>query len=199
MPGTPADRRTGAAVTSERGQAAGRPAAAPGARTRVLIVEDEPTLVRALRIDLRARGYEVLTAATGRDALEQAARRPPDAVLLDLGLPDRDGTDVVRQLRGWSSAPVIVLSGRSSPQDKIGALDAGADDYVTKPFSTEELVARLRAVLRRGEAVRPSGMVVIGHCLVSLDAHLVTRQPGTGPGDAGADGTRDGDAEPEPV
>jgi two-component system KDP operon response regulator KdpE len=188
-------------VPSGLGPADGLPAAAPAARARVLIVEDEPTLVRALRIDLRARGYEVLTAATGRDALEQAARRPPDAVLLDLGLPDRDGTDVVRQLRGWSSAPVIVLSGRSAAQDKIGALDAGADDYVTKPFSTEELVARLRAVLRRGEAVRPPGTVVIGHCRVSLDAHLVTRQPGTGPGEAAADadGTRDGEPEPETV
>ena len=116
---------------------------------RILIVEDEPALLRALRINLRARGYDVATAPTGREALAEAQRRPPDAVLLDLGLPDLDGTQVIRQLRGWSTAPVIVLSGRAGPGDKIGALDAGADDYVTKPFSMEELLARLRAALRR--------------------------------------------------
>jgi two-component system, OmpR family, KDP operon response regulator KdpE len=151
-----------------------RPAVAT--RARVLIVEDEPALVRALRIDLRARGYEVRTAASGGEALDHANRWPPDAVLLDLGLPDRDGTDVVRQLRRWSSAAVIVLSGRSAAQDKIGALDAGADDYVTKPFSMDELLARLRAVLRREEAIRPAATVMIGHCLISLDAHTVTRR-----------------------
>ena len=136
----------------------------------------------------------MLTAASAREALDQANRWPPDAVLLDLGLPDRDGTDVVRQLRGWSTAPVIVLSGRSAAQDKIGALDAGADDYVTKPFSMDELLARLRAVLRREEGIRPSGSVVIGHCLVSVDAHTVTRQPAADPhsATADADGTRDG-------
>src|SRR5580658_6186676 len=121
----------------------------PSESGRVLIVEDEPALLRALRIDLRARGYEVTTASAGREALVEAARRPPDAVLLDLGLPDLDGTDVIRQLRVWSAVPVIVLSGRADSGDKIGALDAGADDYVTKPFSMDELVARLRALLRR--------------------------------------------------
>jgi two-component system KDP operon response regulator KdpE len=118
---------------------------------RILIVEDEPALLRALRIDLRARGYAVATAATGRDALDQASREPPDAVLLDLGLPDTDGIEVIGQLRGWSSAPIIVMSGRTTAQDKIGALDAGADDYVIKPFAMDELLARLRAALRRGE------------------------------------------------
>ena len=118
---------------------------------RVLIVEDEPALLRALRINLRARGYDVATASAGREALAEARRRPPDAVLLDLGLPDGDGGEVIRELRGWSRAPVIVLSGRTGPGDKIGALDAGADDYVTKPFDMEELLARLRAALRRGE------------------------------------------------
>ncbi len=116
---------------------------------RILIVEDEPALLRALQINLRARGYEVTTSTAGRAALVEAARRPPDAVLLDLGLPDVDGTEVIRELRTWSAAPVIVLSGRAGSGDKIGALDAGADDYVTKPFSMEELMARLRAALRR--------------------------------------------------
>jgi two-component system, OmpR family, KDP operon response regulator KdpE len=152
---------------------------------RVLIVEDEPALLRALRIDLRARGYEVMTAARGQDALDQAARRPPDAVLLDLGLPDRDGTEVIRELRGWSMAPVIVLSGRTSAQDKIGALDAGADDYVTKPFSMEELVARLRAALRREEAARPGAVFRLGRWLVDLTACTVTATPETDGSDPG--------------
>jgi two-component system KDP operon response regulator KdpE len=141
----------------------------------VLIVEDEPALLRALRIDLRARGYEVLTAARAEDALDQASRWPPDAVLLDLGLPDRDGTEVIRELRAWSSVPVIVLSGRSAAQDKIVALDAGADDYVTKPFSMDELLARLRAALRREDATKPATVVTIGHAEVSLASHTVVR------------------------
>jgi two-component system, OmpR family, KDP operon response regulator KdpE len=162
---------------------------------RVLIVEDEPALLRALRIDLRARGYEVMTAVRGQDALEQAARRPPDAVLLDLGLPDRDGTEVIRELRGWSTAPVIVLSGRTSAQDKIGALDAGADDYVTKPFSMEELLARLRAALRREEAARPGAVVRLGRWRVDLSACTVTAAPDG----AGPDGTEpDGAGPPAP-
>jgi len=142
---------------------------------RILIVEDEPALLRALQINLRARGYEVTTSAAGQDALVEAARQPPDAVLLDLGLPDLDGTEVIRQLRGWSDVPVIVLSGRAGSGDKIGALDAGADDYVTKPFSMEELMARLRAALRR-ETHRPSGLIyTIGNCEVDLEAHTVVR------------------------
>jgi len=162
---------------SERGRTANPAALAPVRRTRVLIVEDEPALLRALRIDLRARGYEVLTAASGRDALDQAARQPPDAVLLDLGLPDSDGTDIITSLRGWSAAPVIVLSGRASAQDKISALDAGADDYVTKPFSMEELLARLRAALRREAPGRPGAIITIGSCVVNLAAYTVIRQP----------------------
>ena len=124
-----------------------------------MLVEDEPSLLRALLINLRARQYQVVTAGAGREALAAAARRPPDAVILDLGLPDIDGTEVIAELRRWSKAPIIVLSGRASPGDKIGALDAGADDYVTKPFSMAELLARLRAVLRRDEvtAARPHG------------------------------------------
>ena len=142
---------------------------------RILIVEDEPALLRALQINLRARGYEVTTSAAGQDALVEAARQPPDAVLLDLGLPDLDGTEVIRELRTWSDIPVIVLSGRAGSGDKIGALDAGADDYVTKPFSMEELMARLRAALRR-ETHRPAGLLYsIGSCEVDLAGHTVVR------------------------
>jgi two-component system KDP operon response regulator KdpE len=171
---------------------------APAGQTRVLIVEDEPALLRALRIDLRARGYEVHTAARGQEALDQAARWPPDAVLLDLGLPDRDGTEVIRELRGWSDVPVIVLSGRSAAQDKIGALDAGADDYVTKPFAMDELLARLRAALRREDTVRPATAVTIGRTKVNLAAHSVVRQPASDV-DGDGDGAAAGGARPEPV
>jgi two-component system KDP operon response regulator KdpE len=142
---------------------------------RVLIVEDEPALLRALQINLRARGHEVTTSATGQDALVEAARRPPSAVLLDLGLPDMDGTEVIRQLRTWTNIPVIVLSGRAGSGDRIGALDAGADDYVTKPFSMEELMARLRAALRRDSYRPPDTVFSFGSCQVDLAAHIVTR------------------------
>jgi two-component system, OmpR family, KDP operon response regulator KdpE len=117
--------------------------------TRVLVVEDEPGLRRALAINLRARHYEVPVAETGAAALSSAATSPPDVVVLDLGLPDMDGTDVIRGLRGWTQAPIIVLSARAGQGDKVDALDAGADDYVTKPFGMDELLARLRAALRR--------------------------------------------------
>jgi len=117
--------------------------------TRVLVVDDEPQILRALRINLRVRGYEVDTAATGGQALETAGHHPPDLVILDLGLPDLDGVEVIGGLRGWTSAPIIVLSGRADSTDKVKALDAGADDYVTKPFEPSILAARLRAVLRR--------------------------------------------------
>ena len=132
--------------------------------TRVLVVDDEPQILRALRINLRVRGYEVDTAATGGQALETAGHHPPDLVILDLGLPDLDGVEVIGGLRGWTSAPIIVLSGRADSTDKVEALDAGADDYVTKPFGMDELLARMRAAARRaapgrgdaaGEAGRP--------------------------------------------
>jgi two-component system, OmpR family, KDP operon response regulator KdpE len=145
---------------------------------RVLIVEDEPALLRALQINLRARGYEVTTSAAGSDALVEAARRPPNAVLLDLGLPDMDGTEVIRKLRIWSSAAVIVLSGRAGSGDKIGALDAGADDYVTKPFSMEELLARLRAALRRDAEPTGSAVLRLGSCQIDLTARTVVRLAG---------------------
>jgi two-component system KDP operon response regulator KdpE len=117
--------------------------------TRVLVVEDERGLRRALAINLRARDYEVTLAEDGRSALTTASGAPPDAVILDLGLPDIDGVEVIEGLRGWSKAPIIVLSARAGEPDKVVALDAGADDYVTKPFGMDELLARLRAALRR--------------------------------------------------
>jgi two-component system, OmpR family, KDP operon response regulator KdpE len=154
---------------------------------RILIVEDEPALLRALQINLRVRGYEVTTSVAGLDALVEAARRPPDAVLLDLGLPDLDGTEVIRRLRSSSVVPVIVLSGRAGSDDKIGALDAGADDYVTKPFSMEELMARLRAALRR-DSTRPVGPVFsIGSCEVDLSSHTVVRTHDSGNGAVSAE------------
>jgi two-component system, OmpR family, KDP operon response regulator KdpE len=174
-------------MTQARGRTEGSPArlgvpaspatlAAPVVQGgRILIVEDEPALLRALRINLRARGYDVATAPTGLEALAEAERQPPDAVLLDLGLPDLDGTEVIRRLRTWSTVPVIVLSGRAGPGDKIAALDAGADDYVTKPFSMEELLARLRAALRREERPAAGTTFTIGHCVVDLAAYTVTR------------------------
>lgn len=145
-------------------------------RPRILLVEDQPELVRALHISLRAHQYDVVTAATGHEALGFAAAEPPDAVILDLGLPDIDGMEVIVELRRWSRAPIIVLSGRTSPGDKIGALDVGADDYVTKPFAMAELLARLRAALRRdtpGSVAAPSP-VTIGAWVVDLAAHTVT-------------------------
>jgi two-component system, OmpR family, KDP operon response regulator KdpE len=147
-------------------------ASAAPARARVLVVDDEPAMLRALRINLRVRKYDVATAASGEEALAEAGRRPPDAVILDLGLPDLDGIEVIRRLRGWSRAPVIVLSGRAGPGDKIAALDAGADDYVTKPFSMGELLARLRAALRRDAAALPV-RVRIGAREIDLAAHTV--------------------------
>jgi len=117
--------------------------------SRVLVVDDEPQILRALGANLKARGYTVDLAPTGEAALELAARRPPDAVILDLGLPGMDGVEVIAGLRGWTQVPIIVLSVRGEEADKVGALDAGADDYVTKPFAMGELLARLRAALRR--------------------------------------------------
>jgi len=118
---------------------------------RVLVVDDDPRLLRALRINLRARAYRVDTAVDGAGALAAAARQPPDLVILDLGLPDLDGVEVVAGLRGWCAAPIIVLSARHGQTDKVAALDAGADDYVTKPFGMDELLARIRAALRRAD------------------------------------------------
>jgi two-component system KDP operon response regulator KdpE len=117
---------------------------------RVLVVDDEQPILRAMAVNLRARGYTVDVATTGEEALAAAARHHPDAVVLDLGLPGIDGLEVIRGLRGWTSVPIVILSARDDRADKVLALDAGADDYVTKPFDMEELLARLRAALRRG-------------------------------------------------
>jgi len=167
-----------AELGDSRPESAGPPGAPGSGRVGVLLVEDQPELLRALRINLRARQYDVLTARTGREALAVAASNPPDAVILDLGLPDIDGTEVIVELRRWSKAPIIVLSGRTSPGDKIGALDVGADDYVTKPFAMAELLARLRAALRRDDGVADPGrprQATIGRWLVNLTSHQVTR------------------------
>lgn len=128
--------------------------------SRVLVVDDEPQIVRALAINLKARGYEVVTAATGAEALRVAAESHPDAVILDLGLPDLDGTEVVVGIRGWSSVPIIILSAREDEAHKVAALDAGADDYVTKPFGIDEFLARLRAALRRATPAEEAATIV---------------------------------------
>jgi two-component system KDP operon response regulator KdpE len=127
---------------------------------RVLVVDDEPQIVRALSISLEALGYRTDAAASGEEALRRAAANPPDAVILDLGLPGIDGVDVVEGIRGWTTVPIIVLSVRDAVQEKIRALDAGADDYVTKPFAMGELLARLRAALRRESDVGEEGPIV---------------------------------------
>ena len=142
---------------------------------RVLVVDDEPQILRALQMKLRAAGYAVETAATAKDALMKAAMRPPEAIVLDLLLPDGRGTDVCRELRGWSRVPILILSAVGEESEKIDALDAGADDYVTKPFSGDELLARLRAALRR---VRPTTdpVIEIDDLRIDLDKRLVTME-----------------------
>jgi two-component system, OmpR family, KDP operon response regulator KdpE len=143
--------------------------------TRILVVDDEPQILRALRINLSARRYDVITAADGTTALHEAKTSRPDLIVLDLGLPDLDGVDVIRQLRTWSHVPIVVLSGRVDSHDKIDALDAGADDYVTKPFHLDELLARIRAVTRRHGDTTPVGTVQIG--AHELDVSNRTIQP----------------------
>ena len=137
--------------------------------TRVLVVDDEPQILRALRINLQARDYEVVTASSGRGALQAASDEHPDLVVLDLGLPDMDGVEVVRSLRSWSAVPILILSGRLNSQDKVRALDAGADDYVTKPFNLDELFARVRAVTRRKGEPERAEPVLIGDWLVDVE------------------------------
>jgi two-component system KDP operon response regulator KdpE len=143
---------------------------------RVLVVDDEPQIVRGLSASLRAAGYDVASAGSAGAALKAAALRPPDAVILDLALPDGSGVEVCRSLREWTDAPVIIVSALDAEGDKIAALDAGADDYVTKPYAVGELLARLRAALRRGSA--PAGTtpsVVFGDVFVDLARREVTR------------------------
>ncbi len=143
--------------------------------TRVLVVDDEPQIARALAINLRARHYEVDVAPNGRTALALAAERLPDVVVLDLGLPDLDGFEVIRGLRGWSQVPILVLSARQDSSDKVEALDLGADDYVTKPFGMDELLARLRAAVRRGAPGEDLPVVTTADFTVDLAAKRVTR------------------------
>jgi two-component system KDP operon response regulator KdpE len=146
--------------------------------TRVLVVDDDRQLLRALQITLTARGYVVVPAATGADALAVASAKPPDVVILDLGLPDLDGVAVVEGLRGWSAAPIIVLSARHEERAKVRALDAGADDYVTKPFGMDELLARVRAAARRGSVPTSGAVVTTDAFTVDLAARRVTTRHG---------------------
>lgn len=144
---------------------------------RVLVVEDEPRMQRLLDTLCDAHGYRVVTAATGAEGIARAADHQPDLVLLDLGLPDIDGLDVTRRLRGWTDVPIIVLSARGREEDKVGALDAGADDYLTKPFGAQELLARMRAALRRrqrGPEDAPS--LVVGELEIDFAARRVRRR-----------------------
>jgi two-component system KDP operon response regulator KdpE len=143
--------------------------------SRILVVDDEPQIRRALVINLRARGYVVDVADSGERALELAARHHPDAVVLDLGLPGIDGVDVIRGLRGWSQVPIVVLSVRDQEADKVAALDAGADDYVAKPFGMDELLARLRAALRRGAPAEEAAVITTVDFTIDLAAKRVTR------------------------
>jgi two-component system, OmpR family, KDP operon response regulator KdpE len=146
--------------------------------SRVLVVDDEPQIRRALAINLRARGYDVDLAETGEEGLELAARHHPDVVVLDLGLPGIDGVEVIRGLRGWTRVPIIVLSVREAESDKVAALDAGADDFVTKPFGMDELLARLRAALRRAMPSEEEAIVETPDFTIDLAAKRVVDSVG---------------------
>ena len=141
---------------------------------RILIADDDPQMLRALRITLTARGYQVVTASDGKAALDAATRSHPDIVVIDLGMPGLSGIEVIEALRGWTQIPVLVVSGRSESWDKVEALDAGADDYVTKPFSADELLARIRALSRRTPTATDEPVVTFGDITVDLAARVVT-------------------------
>ena len=143
--------------------------------TRVLVIDDEPSILRALRINLSARNYEVSTASDGASGLAAVSRDRPDVLILDLGLPDMDGTDVIHGVRGWTSTPIIVLSVWGQEHQKVAALDAGADDYVTKPFGMDELLARLRAAVRRASPAPDEPVVTTPDFTVDLAAKRVRR------------------------
>ncbi|WP_354700385.1 KDP operon transcriptional regulatory protein KdpE [Paraconexibacter sp. AEG42_29] len=145
------------------------------AGSRILVCDDEPQILRALKVILREAGYEVAEAATMESALDQAAVRPPDAAIVDLVLPDGDGVELCRRLREWSAMPIIVLSAVDEEDMKVGALQSGADDYVTKPFSPRELVARLQAALRRTGAVPDEPLIEAGGLTIDLAARVVRR------------------------
>ena len=146
--------------------------------TRVLVVDDEPSILRAMRINLTARDYDVITASDGAEGLSAVARFRPDVIILDLGLPDLDGTEVIHGVRGWTSIPIIVLSAWGEEAKKVAALDAGADDYVTKPFGMDELLARLRAAVRRAAPAPDEPVVKTADFTVDLAAKRVTRIAG---------------------
>jgi len=141
----------------------------------VLVVDDEAPILRTMEVNLRARGHEVELATTGTQALALAARRHPDAVILDLGLPDMDGVDVIRGLRGWTAVPIIVLSARTAEPQKVAALDAGANDYVTKPFGMDELMARVRVALRTPTSAEEQAVVTTPDFTIDLANHLIRR------------------------
>jgi len=143
--------------------------------SRILVVDDEPEICRTLGINLRIRGYDVDVAGDGEAALDLAARHHPDAVVLDLGLPGIDGVDVIAGLRGWSRVPIVVLSARDGEPEKVAALDAGADDYVTKPFGMDELLARLRAALRRATPAEEDAVIETPDFTIDLATKRVTR------------------------
>lgn len=147
---------------------------------RILIADDDPQILRALKVTLRARGYEIFTAGDGAEALEMAAQHHPDLVMLDLGMPKLDGVEVIQGLRGWTQVPILVVSGRTDAADKVDALDAGADDYVTKPFAIDELLARIRALTRRVVAPGDEPIVTFGTISVDFSAKQVSRRRGKG-------------------
>ena len=153
--------------------------ASPPEATHILVVDDEPYLLRVLTMNLRSRGYRTTAATDGTSALDCAATTHPDLLVLDLGLPDLDGLEVIRRLRARAEAlPIIVLSARSSSQEKVAALDLGATDYVTKPFDMNELLARLRAALRRAKTTEPETVITLGAVAVDLAARIIHRQHG---------------------
>ncbi len=151
------------------------PGPPPAARPRVLVVDDEPQIVRALKVVLREAGFEAVPASSAAEALDQAAVRPPEAAIVDLVLPDEDGVEVTRRLREWSEMPILVLSAMGDEDQKVRALEAGADDYITKPFGARELVARLQAALRRAAPSEEEPSVVVEGLEVDLAARVVRR------------------------
>ncbi len=147
---------------------------------KILVADDDPQILRALRVTLRARGYDIVVATNGADALNAAVDQRPDLYVIDLGMPHLDGVEVIEGLRGWTSAPILVVSGRTGSVDKVRALDAGADDYVTKPFAIDEFLARVRALTRRGAGGDAEPLVRLGELTVDLSARTVTREGGSG-------------------
>lgn len=148
---------------------------------KILIADDDPQILRALRVTLGARGYEIITAANGTEAVNAAIDHRPDIFMLDLGMPELDGIQVIQGLRGWTQAPILVVSGRTGAADKVEALDAGADDYVTKPFSIDELLARIRALTRRVPSQETAPITRIADIAIDLAAKSITRTTPGGP------------------